>query len=136
MSIYSLCVGYWFNVSLFPSLVFPWNYILSSHVSVRPCCGCNSFVSLFICCIPKCDFWFLFCLFVYLFSSYFNCRLQYFYHMPFHILLSHIVSCWLCITNFIHSYNLYLFWVFFIWRIFFLVERAVIIILYVFFYIC
>ena len=68
-------------------------------------------------------------LYVYLYS---HCRLQYLYRMTFSLWYSHIVRCWLCITNFIHSLTFNIFLVLFNLCILFHVDCIVIINLYVF----
>ena len=122
----SLCLGYWFRLSIFPSLLFPWQYIISYHIYVRPCCGCNILCNYFVCFIPKYGCWLFYSLFVYLFHlkrfhEYlsFHYRLQYLYWVHFSLWSSHIGSCWLCITYFIHSSNFNLFLVFLNWCILF-----------------
>ena len=130
----SLCLGYWFNISFFHifcshgSIFYLLRRMLYHIVDVTFVC------TDFACFIPKPYCWFLFGMFVYLFHLRslhiwlsFRCRIQFFYCITFSLWSSKIESCWLCITNFIHSWNLNMFLVFLNWHIFYLIDWIVII---------
>ena len=87
-----LCLGCWFNLSLLPPLLLPRKYILYSHLSMIPYCGCTILCSVFFSIIQKKYRWFLFGLFVYIYylrslhvCLSFHCSLQYFYWMAFYL---------------------------------------------------
>ena len=62
-----LCLGCWFNLSLLPPLLLPRKYILYSHLSMIPYCGCTILCSVFFSIIQKnIAGSFLVCLYIYI----------------------------------------------------------------------
>ena len=143
MTTSSLCLGYWFHLSLLTQFLLPCKYILYYYPYVIPCCRCTLFVYCFCLFHPQSwllvHFWSVCLSFsprsLHKYLS-FNCGIQYFYWVNFSLWYSHIGGCWLFITNFIHSYNFNLFLIFLNWPILLLVECIVIIYFCVFLKIC
>ena len=127
--IYHYCRNFCFHWSIFYILSCMWDHVMNVFLL------CSVFDYFF----PKLDCWFIFGIFVYIFDLRslhvyfsFHCRIQYLYWMHFSVWPSCIGRCLLCITNFIHSWNLNTLLVLLNWHILLLVDWIVIITLYVF----